>query len=433
MDIIGRRESQARSVQHRREAAKRLSGDVMPPDRPHLLCVGGEDHQLRIPFLLELNRSGLRIVAAGTADPAPFLLAGLSYCPIHMNRFISPATDRLTIGQLRQIIRQTRPHIVQSFDTKPNLFVPWAARGIPGTRVVRTINGMGWVYSSRSPLALTLRLVQRALHRRAAHCSDVTIFQNSRDKAYFETHGLVAPDRAVLIPGSGVDLDGFDRAVAKGETSAQLRHALNLGDAEVVMTVTRLTRQKGIPALLRAASIVHKLRPGVRFLLVGPRDNEGPFAVTAAEIERHAPYVVAIGPRSDVPALLHMADVFVFPTEYREGVPRALLEAALAGLPLVATNMPGCDDIVRDGWSGRLVKTNAPRELAAAIIDMLCHRAASRAMGARAAQTVRAQFGLAMTVERYLDVYRRLLSSRPTLSTFSGPSSSELVGRSLSA
>jgi glycosyltransferase involved in cell wall biosynthesis len=442
MDIIGRRKSRypgARGILAMRDrssvaaTAERLSGDVVPPDRPHLLCVGGEDHQLRIPFLSELNRSGLRIVAAGTADPAPFLLAGFSYWPIQMNRFISPAADRITIGQLQQIIRQTRPHIVQSFDTKPNLFVPWAARSIPGTRVVRTINGMGWVYSSRSPLALTLRLVQRALHRRAAQCSDVTIFQNSRDKAFFETNALVAPDRALLIPGSGVDLDGFDRAVAEGQTPAQLRHALDLGDAEVVMTVTRLTRQKGIPALLRAASIVHKLRPGVRFLLVGPRDNEGPFAVTTAEIERHAPYVVAIGPRSDVPALLQMADVFVFPTEYREGVPRALLEAALAGLPLIATNMPGCDDIVRDGWSGRLVKTNAPRQLAAAIIDMLCDRAAARAMGARAAQTVRAQFGLAMTVERYLDVYRRLLSPRPALSTFSGRSSSDLVGSSLSA
>jgi glycosyltransferase involved in cell wall biosynthesis len=408
-----------------RGAAAGLSERVIPAahGRPHLLCVGGEDHHLRIPFLLGLRRRGLRIAAAGTGNPAPFERAGLDYWPIHFNRFISPAKDRVTIRQLRKVLRAAQPHIVQSFDTKPNVLVPWAARDFPGIRVVRTINGMGWVYSSRSPLALILRPVQRALHRRAARWSDATIFQNRQDKEYFEQNGLIAPDRAVLIPGSGIDLDGFDRAISEGQTPAQLRDALGLGDAEVVITVTRLTRQKGIPALLNAAAIVRKVRPGVRFVLVGPRESEGPLAVTHAEIQRHAPYVLATGSRSDVPALLRMADVFVFPTEYREGVPRALLEAALVGLPLIATNMPGCDEVVRDGWSGRLVTPGAPRELAAAIIDLLAHRAAGRAMGARAAETVRGQFGLDLTVERYCDVYRRFLAPPPSLS----PSSAEAM------
>ncbi len=401
--------------------------------RPHLLCVGGEDHHLRIPFLVELRRGGMRIAAAGTGDPAPFVRAGLDYWPIHFNRFISPAKDRVTIRQLQQVLREAQPHIVQSFDTKPNVLVPWAARDFPGTRVVRTINGLGWVYSSRSPLALILRPVQRALHRRAARWSDATIFQNRQDKAYFEQNGLTAPDRAVLIPGSGIDLDGFDRAISEGQSPAQLRVALGLGDAEVVITVTRLTRQKGIPALLNAASIVHKVRPGVRFVLVGPRESEGPLAVHRAEIQRHAPYVIAIGARSDVPALLRMADVFVFPTEYREGVPRALLEAALVGLPLVATNMPGCDEVVRDGWSGRLVKPGAPRELAAAIIGLLSDHAAGREMGARAAETVRDQFGLALTVERYREVYRRFLGPPPSLSPSSAATTQDVVTGSVSA
>jgi glycosyltransferase involved in cell wall biosynthesis len=361
--------------------------------------------------LLELRRGGFQITAAGTGDPAPFVRAGLDYRAIHFDRFISPASDRIAIRQLRDLLRSVRPRIVQSFDTKPNILVPWAARDLPGIRVARTINGMGWIYSSRSALALMLRPVQRALYRRAARWSDATIFQNRQDKAYFEQNGLITPDRAVLIPGSGIDLDGFDRAIAAGQTPAQLRQSLALGDAEVVMTVTRLTRQKGIPTLLQAASLVHKIRPRVRFVLVGPRESEGPLAVTSADIQRHAPYVLAIGPRNDVPALLRMADVFVFPTEYREGVPRALLEAALAALPLIATNMPGCDDVVRNDWSGRLVQPRAPRELASAIIDLLGDRASGRAMGARAAETVRNQFGLALTVQRYREVYQRLLAS----------------------
>ena len=198
------------------------------------------------------------------------------------------------------------------------------------------------------------------------------------------------------------------------------------------MTVTRMTRQKGIPALLEAASLVHKVRPGVRFVLVGPRESEGFLAVSSAEIERHAPYVLATGPRNDVPALLRMADIFVYPTEYREGVPRALLEAGLAGLPLIATQVPGCEDVVRDGWSGRLVKPRTPRELAAAIIELLSDRAAGLAMGAHAAETVRNQFGLAMVAERSLDVYRRLLGTGAALASSSAEASRSGVAGALS-
>src|SRR4029077_12362566 len=113
-------------------------------------------------------------------------------------------------------------------------------------------------------------------------------------------------------------------------------------EAEIVVTVGRMTRQKGIPTLLKAAAIVHARRPAVRFLLIGPRESEGPSGVSQAELDSHAPYVVATGPRSDIPTLLRAADVFAFPTEYREGIPRALLEAAMARLPIVATSMPGC-------------------------------------------------------------------------------------------
>ena len=115
-----------------------------------------------------------------------------------------------------------------------------------------------------------------------------------------------------------------------------LRTELGLGDAEVVITVTRMTRQKGFPALLNAAAIVHRARPNVRFVLVGPRESEGSLAVSEAEIAAHSPYVIAVGARRDVPALLRMADVFAFPTEYREGVARVLLEASLARLPVIS-------------------------------------------------------------------------------------------------
>jgi glycosyltransferase involved in cell wall biosynthesis len=170
-----------------------------------------------------------------------------------------------------------------------------------------------------------------------------------------------------------------------------------------------MTRQKGIPTLLEAAALVHEVRPGVRFLLVGPRESEGPLAVAQSDIDRHAPYVTAIGPRSDVPALLGLADVFAFPTEYGEGMPRVLFEAALARLPIVTTSMPGCTEVIRDGWNGFLVPPRAPRLLAARILDLLRDRQTAQKMAGRAAEVVRQELGLVTIVARYAALYAELL------------------------
>ena len=158
---------------------------------------------------------------------------------------------------------------------------------------------------------------------------------------------------------------------------------MGLGDAPVVITATRVTRQKGIPALLKAAELVHATHPDVKFLIVGPREGEGPFAMRAEEFERHAGYVIAPGSRGDVPSLLAMADVFAFPTEYAEGVPRAIMEAALAGLPIVASDIAGCRQVVRDGWNGRLTPLRDPRALADGVIEMLDNRDRANTMAAR--------------------------------------------------
>jgi len=378
---------------------------------PHLLCIGGEDHNLRIPFLLALRGRGFRITAAGTADPLPFLQSGIDYRAFRFERFVNPLADAAAIRTLTKLIAGVRPDIVQSFDTKPNLLVPVAARNLRDVLVVRTINGLGQIYSSRSLAALALRRIFPTLHRVAARSTALTVFQNREDQIFFESHRMIGKGASQLIPGSGIDIETFGRALATGVSRIELRRQLKLDKFEIVITVTRMTRQKGIPTLLEAAALVHEERPSVRFLLVGPRESEGPSAVTQAEIDRHAPYVIAIGKRPDIPALLRLADVFAFPTEYREGVPRVLLEAALAGLPIVTTNMPGCIDVIRDGWSGFLVPPRNPRFLAERILDLLREREAARVMGARAGLLVRKEFNLQITVARYAEAYTALMNA----------------------
>src|SRR3569833_580441 len=288
------------SIHLKSENAK--NGDIKSSiyEKPRLLCIGGEDHNLRIPFLLALRKRGFVVNAAGTGDPTPFVQNGTDFHSYRFDRFINPLADRSAIRELARLIAEVKPDIAQSFDTKPNLLVPIAARYLPNVHVIRTINGLGQIYSSRSATALTLRQVFPTLHRIAARFTTMTVFQNRDDQAFFEKNRMIGLGPSRLIPGSGVDTEAFDRAFLAGSPSTEIRQQLNLGQSEVVTTVARMTRQKGILTLLTAAALVNKERPNVRFLLVGPRDSEGASAITQADIDRHAPYVIPTGKRSDI-------------------------------------------------------------------------------------------------------------------------------------
>ncbi len=108
---------------------------------PHLLCIGGDDHALRIPFMLGFRHRGFQITAAATADPAPFVRAGIDFKSFHLYRFMSPMADWNAVKMFSELLADVQPDLVQSFNTKPNLLVPLAARGLRNVVIVRTING----------------------------------------------------------------------------------------------------------------------------------------------------------------------------------------------------------------------------------------------------------------------------------------------------
>lgn len=374
---------------------------------PHLLCIGGEDHMLRIPFLIALRARGFNITAAGTGDDAPFCRADIAYRHYTFNRFDAHSSHRLEMRAIVRLVREVNPDLIQTFDTKPNLLVPFAIRqGVP---IVRTINGMGWIFCSTNVRALALRPVYCAFQRLASRWTAATVFQNRDDRIFFQRYRLLGHSPGYLIGGSGIDVAANQSAF--DEITSPLGEMRTNG-ANIVLTTSRLTKQKGILTLLKAADLVHMTHPQVRFVLVGPRESEGPFAIPESEIKKRAPYVVALGMRSDVPALLRQADVFAFPSEYREGIPRVLLEAGLAGLPIVTTDMPGCSDVVTDGWNGYLVPPRDPKRLARRVVDLLRDRATAKEMGERSASRVKRKFGLETILDQYERLYRDVLAEQ---------------------
>jgi glycosyltransferase involved in cell wall biosynthesis len=373
----------------------------------HVLLIGGEDHHLRLPFMIALRERGFRVTAAASGDPAPFARAGIDYRAFAFERFWAPRSDLKAISALTKLLRETDANIAHCFDTKLTLLTPFAARSVPGVTIVRTINGRGSVFSSHSLAALALRALYLPLQRLAAASTAATVFEHHGDQAFFERLWLLGRGESIVIPGAGIDVTGFELARAAGPDPTKLREELGLTGAEVVTTVTRVTRQKGIPTLLEAAALVHAARPAARFLIVGPRTSEGPFGVSDAEFDRHRDYVRAIGSRDDVPSLLAMSDVFAFPSEYAEGLPRALMEAALSGLPIVTTDLPGCREVVRDGWNGLTTPLRDPSALAASIIRLLRDREAAERMGARGPDVIRQAFSLENVVARHAELYER--------------------------
>jgi len=380
---------------------------------PHLVCVGGEDHAFRIPFLLSLRQKGFQVTAVSSGSDAAFLQHDIPHNRYGFDRFSSGSGG--AIGTIRKLISELRPDIVQSFDTKPNLVTPLAVRG--AVPVIRTINGLGWTFSSREPRAMALRPVFCGLQWVSSRWTAATVFQNRDDQTFFERCRLVARGTSHLIRSSGIDVDGFARSRQSAPSSQTMREELGLASAEVIIFVGRLTREKGIPTLLKAVPRVLEKRPNARFVLVGPWESEGPFAVEKSEIERHSPHVIALGPRRDVPALLGMADLFAFPTQYREGVPRVLLEAGLAGLPIVASNMPGCNEVVEPGWNGYLVPPGDADAFASQINQVLSDRARGNVMGVRSIEFVKQHFALPLVVDQYCDLYERVLGAIPRSGT----------------
>src|SRR3954453_17251254 len=139
--------------------------------RPHILLIGGEDHHFRMPFFVALRGLGYRVSIAASGGRAAFEAAGFPFYPIKLNPFWNLRSDLESRSAIKRLLREVGADVAHSFDTKISLLLPLAAVGAR-TGIVRTINGLGWVFSSRSPAALALRLVYLALQRVAAIATD---------------------------------------------------------------------------------------------------------------------------------------------------------------------------------------------------------------------------------------------------------------------
>jgi glycosyltransferase involved in cell wall biosynthesis len=350
------------------------------------------------------------MAAVGSVDPAPFTAGGFPYYRYSWKRDFRPLAEARSFIELYRLFRRHRPDLMHAFNTKPAIFAPLAARRAGIERTVRTITGMGYLFSSDSSLLASLRPVYRAFQRLASGATRVTVFQNDEDREYFLRHGLVPAGSEAVIRGSGVDLREFQAAGRDRRAVELLRRELGLEDRPVVTMVARLLKHKGVREYLAAAAEVRRQGGQATFLLAGRPHAEGFKGVPVEEVRSRSADVHYLGERNDIPNLMAASDIIVLPTYYREGIPRALLEAGSAGLPVITTDMPGCRDVVRDGWNGLLTPVRDVRALASAILRLLAAPDERRTMGERSRTHIEENFSLERIAAAHARLYEDLLT-----------------------
>jgi glycosyltransferase involved in cell wall biosynthesis len=355
----------------------------------------------RLPLALAAKEHGADVVvaAADTGRGPAIEAAGLRFLPVRMSRQgRNPLGEARAMVAVARLLRRERPDLVHQVAVKPVLYGSLVGSVVArGTPRINAISGLGFSFSEDQRARRIRRLV-RALYRIALRAgTSITIFQNQTDLDAFVASGLVERARTVLIRGSGVDLARFQPSP--------------LPAAPVVILASRMLWEKGVHEFITAAAIVRERLPEVRFVLVGGPDDGNPTAIDSEQLRQwqDGGGIEWWGHRSDMPEVLSMATIVALPTFYPEGVPKVLLEAAASARPIVASDIAGCREVVKDGVNGLLVPPRDPAALADAIIALLKDPALCVKFGQSGRSIAERYFGEELVVEQTLEIYRRLL------------------------
>jgi len=368
-----------------------------------LIFLGGEDVSARIEIAKKFIEIGYDIEIIGTEKEDKFAKNNIPYRRYSLNRELNILNDLTTILELRSVLKQEKDKtIVHAFDTKPTMFLPLAAIGLKRIIVIRTITGMGRIFTEDNFANRILRSIYNMIQKLISKRVDYTIFQNDDDAAYYVKHELIDQSKASVVKSSGLDLAEYTKNIDQDKIE-ELKHELKLEpDQTIFILVSRMVKQKGILDYLEAAKKCFENGHKFNFLLVGQLDSDA--SITFEQIDSYHQYVKFLGRREDVKELLVISDVFVLPTYYREGVPRVLLEASAMGLGLIATNMPGCKDVVIDDYNGKLISIKDAEDLYEKMIYLGTNKERLNQYAFHAKEKVK-EFDLNIVVKKYREIY----------------------------
>jgi len=359
----------------------------------------------RLPIARAARNAGFEVVVATRVGKHTSCIQeeGFRLIPLSMRRRgKNPIREVLTILEILKIYRREKPILVHHVAIKPAIYGSLAARFAQVPIVVNALAGLGFVFSSDNVKANLLRPWIKIAFRLLFNmeCGKL-ILQNPDDRNLLTESGLLSRDRTVLIRGSGVDVARF-KASPEPE------------DRPIVVTmIARMLLDKGVIDFVEAARILKRKDVSIRAVLVGAPDFENPASISEHQLLawQLEGVIEWLGQRSDIPGVLAESHIAVLPS-YREGLPRTLLEAAACARPIIATDVPGCREIVQHGKNGLLVPVKDPYALADAIEQLVTDKAMRQRMGRMGRELVKTEFTESIVVHKTLGLYRSMLGQR---------------------
>jgi glycosyltransferase involved in cell wall biosynthesis len=380
-----------------------------PKDQPRLLFVvntGSFFISHRLPLAVAARGAGFEVHVLTEADTDDAAILEAEQIVLHRVPLerggLSVLADLRYLMQVMRVMRVVKPDIVHNVTMKPVLYGTLAARLLGVRGIVDALAGLGYAFAhqSRWMLSAALRLGLRVAFRCRRVC---VILQNSDDLRLMNSLRVVRAQQAILIRGSGVDLDQY---VVSPE---------DLSREPLIVLPARLLRDKGILEFAEASALLAARGCIARFAIAGPLDDSNPAALTREEIDDLlARYSVSwLGNVKDVAALYRQASIVCLPS-YREGLPKALLEACAAGRAIVTTDVPGCREVVAHEVNGLLVPVRNATALADALQELIGDPQRRARFGMAGRRRAEEEFDLEGVVAQTLALYERILNPKPS-------------------
>ena len=385
-----------------------------------LALVANTDYYLyhfRLALIKELVKRGVEVYVV--APPGEFAVylerLGTIFVPWNLERSsFNPYREFRSLASLMGIYRRIKPTIAHHFTIKPNIYGPIAAK-LSGVRfIVATITGLGFIFIGDKGRGKVMRPVISYLYRFAFRFSHAITIQNKDDQETLQRFNALPRSKVHYIPGgSGVDLSFFNPMAINRIGIHKLRKSLGINaNSAVVLLIARMLWHKGIKEFVESAHLL-KSRYEVNFLLVGPVDEGNLASIPLQRIREweEEGRIQYLNKRNDIRDLLALSDIVVLPS-YREGAPRVLMEAAAMGKAIVATDVPGCRDVVAHGENGLLVRSKDSLALAGGIEKLLLSEELRNRFGDAARQKAEREYDEGKIVTRFIGLYSPMLTER---------------------
>lgn len=327
---------------------------------------------------------------------------GLEVIDLPMNRSGQNIMEELhTCWFLYSLYCREKPNIVHHVGLKTILWGTLAAKLASVRGVVNAVSGLG-VFFSEENQSLVSKVLPKVLCFSHSRNNLAVIFQNDEDKSLFLKHHIIKGTQAYQIKGSGVDLAHF---CYTPEPEA--------GKIKVLLTA-RMIVEKGIFVLTDAAlQLKDRYKDKVQFLLCGGLDDN-PKAIKESELQAicDGEYIQWLGYRADVLELLKSSHIVAFPSYYKEGLPKSLIEATAIGRPIITTDSIGCRETVVDGYNGYLIPIKDSNALVDRLQILFENKALRKSMGLNSRDLAEKDFSIENVVVKHLDIYKTLLNGK---------------------